>query len=160
VVQQSEFLPQTEYKGSESNRSSPQVEAPVQDWSKILGKEEKDVPLYKTWVFALNTIGQERLISTDSGIPDYWVIYTISNWDAAGNKYLPSAVILRQGTGLGSSPNEPEIFLTGGGSARIPGTSEYMLIRSHTAVGVGTYVGVIAVRKSDFDVLVSPGNGV
>lgn len=153
-VQQSEFLPQPELKPFEEGLQS--ISLPSQDFGTLLGTHKKDQPLYRHWAASLATVGQSFTAFTDSGYPDYWLIYIIPTWSATPGQIQPTFVAVYQWQGVG---REAEVYLCGGGSARLVGTSEYLTVEGRT---IGTNLvnfGIVAVRNSDTDVYVYPGNG-
>ena len=156
MVQQSEFLPVTEYKSQEEGLVVIQQPSPQQNFSSLLGPEDKDTPLYKTWSGVMPSQGQTVTYSTDSGYPDYWYVYVLSTWSGTQGQYQPSLVGVTQGGGAARSA---EIYLSGGGVCRIPGNSDFITLEARVIGTNPVYYGVLAVRKSDIDIIITPGSG-
>ena len=156
VATKPEFLPDIEYHPFETRPGSPAVPQPVQDVSGLLGSNKKDNPLYKHWAGTMPTQGNILVLQTDSGLPDYWIIYLLPTWSATQGQYQPSILAITQG---GGPARDAEVYLTGGGVARLPGVSDYLTLESRVIGTNPVYYGVLAVRKSDIDVLVQPGSG-
>jgi hypothetical protein len=132
-------------------------EIPTQDFSKILGSQKADIPLFKSWAKQLSNLGEVFTADTDSGFPDYWIVYVSPTWSGTAGQLQPTVVACYQAADAGKS--DPDVFLTGGGSARFPGTSQYLTVEARTIGTNKVTFGIIAVRKTDTDVYVYPGNG-
>lgn len=143
MAQQSEFLPPVLPTSPESI-SSPAIPQLKQDFRGLIGTQDDDMPMYRHWVFSAQVNGSVNFVFTDGQWPDYWIGYLMPT---AG-----TTVAFFQSPIIGS---EPELLINGGGSFRIPATSEYLSwqVRAGTAT-----IGIFAVRKSDYDVIISPGN--
>ena len=137
-----------------------QTQSFYQDLSKLKGllPNKEDTPLYKHWWFRLTVANQSVTVFTDAGCPDYWLVYTLPTWSATPGNPEPTVTIFYQ-AGSNSIGGEPEIALAGGGSARLPGISEYMTVRASLIGTNGCNFGIVAVRKYEFDVYVNPGGG-
>jgi len=153
-VQQSEFLPQVESRPFEEGLQG--LSLPSQDFGVLLGKHKKDQPLYKHWAGVITIVGQTFTAFTDSGIPDYWLVYFMPTFTATPGQIQATLAAIYQWPGVG---REAEVYLSGGGSCRLPGTSEYLTIEGRLIGTNNVNFGIIAARNSDFDIYVYPGNG-
>jgi hypothetical protein len=119
-----------------------------QDLAKLKGllPNKEDRPLYRHWIYRFTSAGQSYTVATDSGYPDYWLVYAIQATEST----------LIQVFQAGSVGGEAEVILSGGGSCRIPATSEYLSILAQTIGASGLSFGILAVRKVPFDIFVNP----
>ncbi len=153
-MQQSEFLPQVESRPFEEGLQG--LSLPSQNFGSLLGKHPKDQALYRHWAGVITTVGQSFTAFTDSGIPDYWVLYVMPTFTATPGQIQPTFIAAYQWPGVG---REAEVYLSGGGNCRLPGTSEYFTIEGRVIGSNNVNFGIIAARNSDFDIYVIPGSG-
>jgi hypothetical protein len=118
---------------------------PLQNLSSItsVSKKENDQPVLLPFDLNLTT-GQFQTCFCESGVPDFWVI-TVR--PATGNKI--SIFLNTNNSGI-------PIRLGGGGSARLPGMSEYLTVVCEPGSSAAN-VTVLAVRGYK-DVQIDGGN--
>jgi hypothetical protein len=121
-----------------------------------ISEKKVESPLYRHWVGQFTLVGQTFTAFTDSGFPDYWSVYLLPTWSGIAGQLQPSVAAVYQSPSAG---REAELVLTGGGYCRIPGTSEYLTIEGRVIGTNAVNFGIMAVRKSDTEVYIDPGNG-
>jgi hypothetical protein len=127
-----------------------------QNFESLLGTSDKDTPLFKHWAASLTTVGQTFTVFTDSGYPDYWIVYVMPTWTASPGQVQPTFAAIYQAPFVGK---DADCYLSGGGMARLPGVSEYLTVEGRLIGSNNVNFGIIAVRKTDVDTFVWPGQG-